>query len=288
MAIIKNNNVYIKYIPNHDNESAYRIFNREYSYMSSLKTDLSRYIAENSDTINTALYEYSRYFPEYPSPVKEININGSNYWSLEVTPINGKSLEEYLADNKLPSPNNLYSKQKTSALLKQLYDALIILYYFGGMLYFDFNPKNIIITSENGKPHIKLIDFTNFYCLLEPDNNEFQIKFIDNSIAQIHSHIRRKNSICNYELLLKYSFLNLFTRLYYHGDADYKNNNSVAIDPSLQRYLCNQYYYNEELKHELNSYFSFISNKDYSIFELNTPPHTPVNFSNLYDFISLF
>lgn len=288
MAIIKSNNSYIKYLPNCDKDLAYKLLNREYTYMNSLKTNLSRYIADNSDSINTDLYKYSNYFPEYSSLVKEVTINGSNYWSLEITQINGKTLEEYLYNNEHPSPNNLYSKEETSELLKQLYNALDLLYCFGGILFFDFNPKNIIITNENDKPHIKLIDFTNFYDLLESENNTLPIRFIDNNIAKIHSHFRRKKSICNYELLLKYSILNLFTRLYYHGNADYNDTNSVAIAPSFQRYLRNQYYHNEVLIHELDDYFFFINQEDYSSFELSTPPNTPVSFSNIYDFISLF
>ena len=290
MKIIKEADHYIKYIPINDNDSAsaYKLLNREYTYMNRLKTNLSQYIAENSGNINISLYEYSRYFPEYSSPVKEINISGSNCWSLETTSISGKTLEEYLSASKQSSPNNLYSKQETSELFKQLCNALTLLYRFGGILFFDFNPENIIVTNENDLSHIKLIDFTNFYDLLEPENNELPIKFIDNDIAQIHSHIRRKNSICNYELLLKFSFLNLFTRLYYHGNEKYNEHSSLDERLSLKSYICNQYYHSDELKQELDSYFSFICEKDYSIFELSSPPRTPVNFSNIYDFIALF
>lgn len=167
----------------------------------------------------------SDYFPsyyEFNDHKKELNLNNSPYICMDY--IRGETLESLLerrgkrngSGSKRLFP--LLSDWELHRLFEQLYDALCIL-CDNGILYFDLNPRNIIIVSKQFD--LRLVDFT-FCCHHRKNRKNIHWKAIEGSLHKDWP----------YSLLLEESLLLLFTRLFYPGEADYAGHFARTGDSS--------------------------------------------------------
>ena len=127
---------------------------------------------------------YLKYFQRefsYMKNLKETLGNCSflpNYFEYGLTPtdknpfiimeyLKGETLTKFLASRKntsLSEPRYLFSHEELQEICNQIYNALRLLAH-NNILYFDLSPDNILISYENHRPRIKLIDFTSCYCI---------------------------------------------------------------------------------------------------------------------------
>lgn len=87
--------------------------------------------------------------------------------------LKGETLTNVLASRRntmLSEPRYLFSTDELQDICNQIYNALRLLAH-NNILYFDLSPDNILISYENHRPRIKLIDFTSCYCIPLRENN---------------------------------------------------------------------------------------------------------------------
>lgn len=198
MIVLKNINLY-------SNDCKFSIDN---------KGRLYKFCKTNSYEYRKAFfYEYklmhslngNKFFPKYYG----YSINKDKPPFIVMEYIKGVTLESILEraqNNYKNSPQIIFPLEILSHICQQIYEAIYILAK-KGVLYFDLNPKNIIITNKNFD--IKLIDFTHIYII----NKNTPWKKID----------RRMNPNLPYSLALLNAVQLFFTRLFYFGNIDYNN-----------------------------------------------------------------
>lgn len=178
----------------------------------------------------------SDYFPsyhEFNDHKNELNLNNSPYICMDY--IRGETLEALLErrgkrnDSESKRLFPLLSDWELHRLFEQLYEALCIL-CDNGILYFDLNPRNIIIVSKQF--NLRLVDFT-FCCRHSEKQSDMYWKAIEGSLHKEWP----------YSLILEEAFLLLFTRLFYPGDKDYAGHFARSGDCSgpIRNYFCRRY-----------------------------------------------
>ena len=152
-----------------------------------------------------------RYFPSYYGfDISRHPSHDYPYICMEY--IHGTTLESILEIRGRRNPScsaglfPLLSAWEMCRLFSQLCEALEIL-SDNGILYYDLNPRNIIIVSKDFD--IRLVDFT--FCCYHSDPGIKRWKMIDDSA-------HRGWPRC---LALEEAFLLLFTRLFYAGNSAY-------------------------------------------------------------------
>lgn len=168
----------------------------------------------------------SVFFPSYYEAnlrKNEWNPNNAPYICMDY--IRGETLESLLErrgkrnDSESRRLFPLLSDWELHRLFEQLYDALCILCN-NGILYFDLNPRNIIII--NKQFDLRLVDFT-FCCRhSEKQGGNMYWKAIEGSLHKKWP----------YSLILEEALLLLFTRLFYPGGTDYAGHFSRSGDCS--------------------------------------------------------
>lgn len=128
--------------------------------------------------------------------------------------VSGITLEDYLkkcADSDTALPSELLTDWQLHRIVKQVYEALSIL-YSNGILYFDLSPSNIMITNLKTF-EIKLIDFTFCYDLGLSKEENLSLSYKRND--------SRLNTGHPLSLQIVNAFLFFFVQLFYTGKQAY-------------------------------------------------------------------
>lgn len=113
----------------------------------------------------------SSYFPRY---YEYGLIKDGHYPFIVMEYIHGDTLTKLLKKHYSPyqpEPRFLFSKEELQDIFSQVYEALCILAH-NNILHFDLSTDNIIVSFVDGKPCVKLIDFSSFYYI--PYGNHMQ------------------------------------------------------------------------------------------------------------------
>lgn len=169
----------------------YQAFQREFHFLKNLEQALPS----------------ASYFPRYYSYGRDKRRRP--YIAMEY--IHGIPLEQLLTERFSPDvsePRTLFQPKDLSHICSQIYDALQLLQE-NDILYFDLNPKNILIVSDSFD--IRLVDFTFCY---HP------------SLGSANSRPRAIDSHMHPDfppaLKLQYSMMIFFTRLFFSGNERYQ------------------------------------------------------------------
>lgn len=159
---------------------------------------------------------YHKLFPRYIGRYE--TADGLPYLSIEY--IKGVNLESWLNEKVQNNPRNfLLNKKKIIHLFNQIFEAEKALERVG-LLQYDLNPNNIIITNISNF-EIKLIDFTDcYYIPNHPANCKINRPREPKIMEALHLS---KNDIHKPSFLTETCYL-LLTRLCYSGNFDYTSN----------------------------------------------------------------